>query len=309
MPLQFGNSVPAIRIQSGRSLIRIVLCRSPCVLTCAANVMESSRRCGAWPLMTTPWHYSTGMITWSRSINRRACWYIAAPSTAAKPALRWHCCGISWGNGFILCTGSTSRRPGYCYSRWTVATAVSQQFEAGEVHKSYLAVVRGHPPLGGIIRQPLTVMDDTRSRAQRSGRPDAGSTDPFSPPCHLGTACPGGPALSAQSLCPALAPSRTGRRHQLRRHMKHISHPIIGDSSYGKGPYNRFFESIWRTPPFPGGYRPQPKAPCQRRAPAHYQASRRKTSMSVIRQLGWQEPISHRANRYRHLADLRQNTS
>ncbi len=33
----------------------------------------------------------------------------------------------------------------------------------------------------------------------------------------------------------------TGRRHQLRRHLKHISHPIIGDSSYGKGPHNRAF--------------------------------------------------------------------
>jgi len=31
----------------------------------------------------------------------------------------------------------------------------------------------------------------------------------------------------------------TGRRHQLRRHLKHISHPIIGDSTHGKGPLNR----------------------------------------------------------------------
>jgi len=33
----------------------------------------------------------------------------------------------------------------------------------------------------------------------------------------------------------------TGRRHQIRLHMKHISHPIIGDSSYGKTKHNRFF--------------------------------------------------------------------
>lgn len=33
----------------------------------------------------------------------------------------------------------------------------------------------------------------------------------------------------------------TGRHRQLRRHMKHISHPIVGDSSYGKGSHNRFF--------------------------------------------------------------------
>jgi tRNA pseudouridine65 synthase len=32
-----------------------------------------------------------------------------------------------------------------------------------------------------------------------------------------------------------------GRRHQLRRHLAHASHPIIGDSTYGKGRHNRLF--------------------------------------------------------------------
>ncbi len=31
----------------------------------------------------------------------------------------------------------------------------------------------------------------------------------------------------------------TGRRHQIRRHFKHIGHPLIGDSTHGKGPHNR----------------------------------------------------------------------
>jgi len=31
----------------------------------------------------------------------------------------------------------------------------------------------------------------------------------------------------------------SGRRHQLRRHAKHIAHPIIGDATHGKGPLNR----------------------------------------------------------------------
>ena len=33
----------------------------------------------------------------------------------------------------------------------------------------------------------------------------------------------------------------TGRRHQIRRHLKHLSHPIIGDTTWGKGTHNRFF--------------------------------------------------------------------
>lgn len=34
-----------------------------------------------------------------------------------------------------------------------------------------------------------------------------------------------------------------GRTHQIRRHLKHLSHPIIGDARYGKGNYNRYFTS------------------------------------------------------------------
>ena len=34
---------------------------------------------------------------------------------------------------------------------------------------------------------------------------------------------------------------KTGRRHQIRRHLKHESHPIIGDSTHGKGPLNRWW--------------------------------------------------------------------
>ena len=30
-----------------------------------------------------------------------------------------------------------------------------------------------------------------------------------------------------------------GRLHQVRRHLKHIDHPVIGDANYGKGALNR----------------------------------------------------------------------
>jgi tRNA pseudouridine65 synthase len=33
----------------------------------------------------------------------------------------------------------------------------------------------------------------------------------------------------------------TGRLHQVRRHLKHISCPLIGDVNYGKGEHNRLF--------------------------------------------------------------------
>jgi tRNA pseudouridine65 synthase len=37
----------------------------------------------------------------------------------------------------------------------------------------------------------------------------------------------------------------TGRKHQIRRHLKHLSHPIIGDVRYGKGPHNRLFRDLF----------------------------------------------------------------
>ena len=39
-----------------------------------------------------------------------------------------------------------------------------------------------------------------------------------------------------------------GRTHQIRRHLKHLSHPIIGDARYGKGKYNRYFAEHYDCP-------------------------------------------------------------
>ncbi|WP_417879498.1 tRNA pseudouridine(65) synthase TruC [Vibrio sp.] len=37
----------------------------------------------------------------------------------------------------------------------------------------------------------------------------------------------------------------TGRKHQLRRHMAHLRHPILGDTSHGDGKQNRLFRDIY----------------------------------------------------------------
>lgn len=40
----------------------------------------------------------------------------------------------------------------------------------------------------------------------------------------------------------------TGRKHQIRRHLKHLSHPIIGDARYGKGRHSRYFRDHFDAP-------------------------------------------------------------
>lgn len=37
------------------------------------------------------------------------------------------------------------------------------------------------------------------------------------------------------------AKPQTGRKHQIRKHLKHIHHPIVGDTRYGRGEINRYF--------------------------------------------------------------------
>jgi tRNA pseudouridine65 synthase len=39
--------------------------------------------------------------------------------------------------------------------------------------------------------------------------------------------------------------STTGRRHQIRRHLAHLRHPIIGDISYGHNKQNPFFQKYF----------------------------------------------------------------
>ena len=37
----------------------------------------------------------------------------------------------------------------------------------------------------------------------------------------------------------------TGRLHQVRRHLKHEGHPLLGDVNYGKGDLNRRFRTLY----------------------------------------------------------------
>jgi tRNA pseudouridine65 synthase len=41
---------------------------------------------------------------------------------------------------------------------------------------------------------------------------------------------------------------RTGRRHQIRRHLAHEAHQVLGDSTYGKGRINAFFREEFGLP-------------------------------------------------------------
>lgn len=119
------------------------------------------------------------------------------------------------------------------------AGAVGRQFERNEVEKTYLAVVRGWPPEAGVIDHPLSRLHDDY------GRPAAGEPQPAVTRYRRLAAVELPVAVdrypTSRYALVALHPE-TGRQHQLRRHLKHIAHPIIGDATHGKGRHNRYFQ-------------------------------------------------------------------
>ena len=119
-----------------------------------------------------------------------------------------------------------------------VATTLSAQIQRGEVKRRYLAIVRGHPPSDGLIDHPLDTPADAYEDLDHGEARTARTVFRRLADVELPVAVDRYPTSRYALL--ALYPL-SGRRHQLRRHLKHIAHPIIGDSTYGKGHHNRFF--------------------------------------------------------------------
>jgi tRNA pseudouridine65 synthase len=120
------------------------------------------------------------------------------------------------------------------------AALLTESFTTGAVSKRYLAVVRGVTPESGVIDYPLTEPQDRRDPYRQEGKApqDAVTTYRRLATVELPVAVSRYPT-SRYSLVEASP--LTGRRHQIRRHFKHIFHPIIGDVDYGEGRHNRFF--------------------------------------------------------------------
>lgn len=106
------------------------------------------------------------------------------------------------------------------------AAALAHAFEEGRVKKDYLALVRGEPPAEGVVDYPIQKKEDgprvpalTRYRLVARSPVDR---------CSLVLAFP-----------------ETGRLHQIRRHLRHIDHPLVGDVKHGSGAINRHYRATY----------------------------------------------------------------
>jgi len=117
------------------------------------------------------------------------------------------------------------------------AGELGRQLRAHAVGKRYLAVVRGVPS-DQAIDHPLKERPLYRTDLVRAEPLEALTRLRLLAQVELPVAV--GRYPTSRYALVELAPV-TGRRHQLRRHMKHIFHPIIGDTTYGDGVHNRYF--------------------------------------------------------------------
>lgn len=118
------------------------------------------------------------------------------------------------------------------------ATALAEQFAGKRVRKTYVAIVRGWPQAEGVIDHPLDAVPDAYAPTADSAPKPCRTAYRLLATVELPVRVDRYP--TSRYALVELEPE-TGRRHQLRRHLAHLSHPIVGDSTYGKGRHNRLF--------------------------------------------------------------------
>ncbi len=113
------------------------------------------------------------------------------------------------------------------------AARLCAAFESRAVEKRYLAIVRGYTEESGIIdyalrEEPHMPLQPAVTCYRRLATVEL--------PIAVGRY-----ASARYSLVEAVP--ETGRYHQLRKHFKHIFHPLVGDTTHGEGRHNRLFRT------------------------------------------------------------------
>ncbi|WP_309499513.1 tRNA pseudouridine(65) synthase TruC [Sulfurovum sp.] len=122
-----------------------------------------------------------------------------------------------------------------------IAQSLSLLFRTSEVHKEYIAVVRGFTEANSEIDYPLKQMLDTKEQKKLGVTKEAQEAQTnFQRLATVELPFPVSRYPVARYSLVKLLP-KTGRKHQLRRHMKHIFHPIVGDTKHGRGEHNTLF--------------------------------------------------------------------
>lgn len=123
-----------------------------------------------------------------------------------------------------------------------IARQLGDIFSRHALTKTYVALVRGFAPEQGLIDHPLVEeLDKYTDKKARANKPAQEAVTRYATLAQIEF-----PFSIDKYPCTRYSlvqcTPQTGRKHQIRRHLKHISHPIIGDAKHGKGNHNRFFQ-------------------------------------------------------------------
>ena len=175
------------------------------------------------------------------------------PSTCTPEGTAWLCHNLDFATSGIIVAAKSSAAAG----------EVSRCFREREADKLYAALVFGHPEWDERkIKAPIAVSQRRfKQRVAASGK---------SAETHAFVGARGTlriqPHIGRDASLLWLAP-KTGRRHQLRLHLSHVGHPIVGDATYAsdKQCYRTFLHAaalrLPLQPPFEAAETYAPLAP------------------------------------------------
>lgn len=119
------------------------------------------------------------------------------------------------------------------------AKLMSEQFMSHTIKKTYQCIVRGFTDATGLIDHALKEkLDKIADRDAKKEKEAQEAVSEYETLASVELDFEVGRYDKVRYSLVKVLP-KTGRKHQIRRHMKHISHHILGDTKYGRGEHNK----------------------------------------------------------------------
>ncbi|KII76831.1 tRNA pseudouridine(65) synthase TruC [Vibrio renipiscarius] len=126
-----------------------------------------------------------------------------------------------------------------------IASKMMPIFANHEMKKTYHAVVRGWIEEAGRLDYALKVdLDKIADKFAKQDQEAQEAITDYIPLAKVEVPHSTGKFPTTRYSMVELSPL-TGRKHQLRRHMAHLRHPIVGDTTHGEGRHNRLFNNVY----------------------------------------------------------------
>ncbi|GAB2666182.1 tRNA pseudouridine(65) synthase TruC [Vibrio panuliri] len=128
-----------------------------------------------------------------------------------------------------------------------IAAQVMPMFANHEMKKTYHAIVRGWIEEEGTLDYPLKVeLDKIADKFASQEKEAQDAVTDYRPLAKVEVPHSTGRFPTTRYCLMELNP-HTGRKHQLRRHMAHLRHPMVGDTTHGDGKHNKLFRDVYNS--------------------------------------------------------------